>query len=135
MGPLAGCTAGQCTATCKPTCKPNPDMCPATYWFKSSHMITPTSRHYGHEQDVACPYGTRAVNQPKIICDSTGAWKQQGKCVSIYNPFDVQVTEEVNTCAGITIARCPYNEVCHRWWYVQHVGTQLCYPRTRLQPL
>jgi hypothetical protein len=45
------------------------------------------------------------------INDGSARWLKEGRCVSEFNVFDTQIVEATNTCAGQTIARCPYNEV------------------------
>jgi hypothetical protein len=109
-------TATTSGAACISSCTIDLEYCPGSkqsFIGGTSASRTPTSRVYGHQQEIVCGPGYRAVGNPSMICINDGVprWLKQGRCVSNFNEFDTQIVEASNTCAGQTIARCPYNEV------------------------
>lgn len=106
-------TDATCSATQKPKCVEDEKFCPETY-DGTAHgfgVITPTHRHYGHEQAVTCGAWTRPVGDTKIVCNSQGNWEPFGSCVSKFNNFETVIMEKQNICAGQATARCPLNYV------------------------
>lgn len=101
-----------CTQDSQTECEQDTNFCPNYFDMAGAVTDTPSARHYGFSENVACRSGKTAVGSPSITCGADGQWIVNGFCAT-YNKVGSKVWDTVNMhsgireCAGSTTATCP----------------------------